>query len=118
MGDCWLVDYHLESVFNDRDTIEKCKHIFKDFVSNYWKDGSWVNSVDINHDLWLIQNSLKYACNNLNCEDTLVWGIHPIRRYKVATFFKAKVNDIPPPWVKAWMKGLVSKIKIFFWISL
>ena len=43
-------------------------------------------------------------------------GVHPSGKYKVAMVFKAKVDDRPPTWVKYWMKALIVKIAIFFWI--
>ena len=48
----------------------------------------------------------------------MVWGNDPGGCFKVFSIFRPEDKTISPIWAKAWIKGLMPKINIFFWIML
>ena len=51
-------------------------------------------------------------------EDKMIWSANPSGKFKVSSLFKYKEKGNQPFWTKAWIKGLIPKINIFYWIML
>ena len=48
----------------------------------------------------------------------MIWSVDPSGQFKVSSLFKSKEKGNQPFWTKAWIKGLIPKINIFYWILL
>ena len=53
-----------------------------------------------------------------NKEDRLCWRNEANGNLKFSSIFRSKDIEPGPIWSKAWIKGLVPKINIFYWTIL
>lgn len=51
-------------------------------------------------------------------EDLTVWGIDSRGCFKVSSVFISEDKVNYPMWAKAWIKGIIPKINIYFWTML
>ena len=51
-------------------------------------------------------------------EDKMIWSVDASGCFKGSSVFKYEEKGAHPLWTKAWIKGLIPKINIFFWILL
>ena len=87
-------------------------------MENYWTNNEWVNIAKINQEFSSIQIALNACSIYPHQEDLMVWGIHPRSHFKVSFVFISKDKVNYPMWDKAWIKGRIPKINIFFWTML
>ena len=51
-------------------------------------------------------------------EDKMIWRANANDCFRASTIFSSKEKGASPLWSKAWIKGLIPKINIFYWILL
>ena len=51
-------------------------------------------------------------------EDNMIWSANASGGFKVSSIFKPNEKGAHPLWTRAWIKGLIPKINIFYWILL
>ena len=87
-------------------------------MGNYWINNSWVSLTNISQDFNSIQIMLNAYCLYPYKEDRMIWRNDANGNFKVSSIFKSKEKGPSPLWSKAWIKGLIPKINIFYWILL
>ena len=54
-----------------------------------------------------------------NNKDEVIWGDNPNDSYYITSGYNSLWSlREKPPWVKAWLPGLIPKINIFYWLVL
>ena len=104
--------------FLDKDLVNFCKQRYGNLVSHYWQNDSWVNLTDIDQSFSYNQVSLNAISLYPHLEDEIIWQADPSGQFKVSSIFVSKEMELKPLWSHAWIKGLIPKINIFFWILL
>ena len=87
-------------------------------MGHYWHNNTWVNLIDVDQVFYNMQISLNDFSLYPNHEDEMIWNVDPSGQFKVSSFFTSKEKGIQPLWSQAWIKGLILKINIFYWIFL
>ena len=116
--DVWLLDHPLIEDFSDKVLVDRCKQRYGILVSHYWQNDSWVNLSNVDHGFSNIQLSLNVVSLYPHLEDQVIWHADPSGHFKVSSIFAPKDKGNQPLWAHAWIKGLIPKINIFFWIML
>lgn len=82
-------------------------------VVDYWKEGKWVNLIDVNPSLTQLQLSLNSSRLENRSEDELIWRFSYNGKFSIA-FADCCVDPLVPWWSKVWIKGLTPKVNMFF----
>ena len=61
---------------------------------------------------------LNVFCVYPHKEDKMIWSVDASGYFKVSFVFKYEEKGACPLWTRAWIKGLIPKINIFYWILL
>lgn len=113
--DCWIGKRPLASdplLGAFKDTYVSSIRLM---VSNYWKEGKWMNLVDVNPSLTQLQLSLNSFMLKNRSEDEIIWIFSSNGKFSVA-FVDCCVDPYVPWWSKVWIKGFTPKVNIFFWL--
>lgn len=116
--DVWLMDHPLIEEFQDTTQVDICKQRYGTLVSHYWHNNSWVKLTDIDQGFNNIQLSLNSFSLYPTYEDEMIWNADPTSQFKVSTLFTSREKGNHPFWSQAWIKGLIPKTNIFYWIML
>ena len=67
-------------------------------------------------------NNIQFSLNAFSLfptyEDKMIWNTDSSGQFKVSTLFVSREKGNIPYWSQAWIKGLIPKINIFYWIML
>lgn len=89
------------------------------FVVDYPKDSGWVNFSDVFPSLLPIWLSLLSCLPCLYSQDSFIWKGMSSGCFLVASVVSLlSPTSSPPYWEKVWVKNLIPKVNIFFWLML
>ena len=112
------MDHPLLDNFQDNAQVDICKQRYGILVNHYWHNNSQVKLTDIDQGFNNIQLSLNAFSLYPTYEDKMIWNADPSGQFKVSTLFVSREKGNQPFWSQAWIKGLIPKINIFYWIML
>ena len=116
--DSWILDHPLCEDPRWNGLMEQCKIQFGNLVSDYQRNDSWVNLLSVDLNLAELAKCLNAYCLKHD-DDVPIWKKDPFGGYSISSAFSFSFEDFEAPcWALAWVKGMMPKINIFFWILL
>lgn len=117
--DPWLLDKPFLEIPDWAPFSAPCKRVFGSLVEGYWIGDKWQNIEGIHPGLINLKKHLFFAWLN-NEEDVLIWKFEPKGNITVSSMYGVLTPDPSesPFLSKAWIKGLIPKINIFYWTIL